>query len=133
MIFDAVEKAGLNAIVAGAACCPVFGSDAKVYIPFANSSAPLCLLAAAVGGVGSLLGDLAHLGIHEADISEKWKDNSSFVTGLAINAALFPALLYCFNPTVARDFGLITAAGVGAASEFVGSASYSYLKENLYL
>ena len=130
----AIEKAGINGIVAGISTIPLFGSDATIYVPMAKSSAPLYVLAFAVGGVGSLVGDLAHTFIkNEIHISEKSKDKTSLIAGIAINAGLFAGLLYCYDPQVFNDFGTLKALGVGGASEFVGSASYTYLKENLYL
>ena len=134
MTFDALEKAGINGLVAGAATLPLFGTRATIYVPFAESSAPLSVLAFAVGAVGSIAGDLAHTFIkNDVDISEKWKDRTSLIAGVAINGALFAGLLHCYNPQVLQDFGKAQAVGVGALAEFAGSASYSYLKENLYL
>ena len=134
MFFDSLEKSGINGLVAGLTTIPLFGSDATIFVPFANSSAPLSVLAFAVGGFGSLVGDLTHSFIkNEIHVSEKWKDRTSLIAGVGINAGLFAGLLYCYDPAVLRDFGTMQALAVGGLSEFVGSASYSYLKENLYL
>lgn len=134
MILQAIEKAGINGIVAGATTCALWGQKSAVYVPYINSTAPLYALAFGVGAIGSLTGDAVHQFIKsEIHISEKAKDSASMFLGLGINGAMFAGLLYAFDPSVLRDFGVIQAFTLGAGSEFVGSASYGYLKENLYL
>ena len=134
MFLYALEKAGINGLIAGLATIPFFGTDATIFVPFAKSSAPLSFLAFAVGGVGSLTGDLAHSFIKkEVHIAKKWKDRTSLITGVAINAGLFAGLLYMYDPKVLTDFGYLKALGVGGLAEFAGSASYTYLKENFYM
>ena len=134
MSFDALEKAGINGLIAGAATIPLFGTDATIFVPFANSSAPLSVLAFAVGATGSIVGDLAHCFIKDdVDISEKWKDRASLISGVVINGALFAGLLHMYDPKILEDFGKLKAVAVGGGAEFAGAASYSYLKENLYL
>ena len=133
-MFDCCEKAGLNGIAAGAATLGLFGTKAKVYMPYFNSNVSLSALALGVGAVGSIIGDLAHKFIKdEVSISEKWKDRTSLLSGVAINGALFTGLLYLYNDQVAKDFGIATGFLVGGGSEFLGSASYNYLKENMYM
>ena len=134
MFIHTLEKAGLNGAIAGVATCGLFGTKAAVYVPFVNSTAPLYALAFGVGALGSVTGDLVHQFIKsEIHISEKASDSASLFLGMGINGGMFAALLYVFDPLVLSDFGVIQAFGVGAASEFAGSASYSYLKQNLYL
>ena len=134
MIFDAVEKAGLNGLTAGAATLAFFTPKAKVFMPWANSNVPLSAVAFGVGATGSLIGDLIHKYVNnDVDISEKAKHQTSFYTGLAVNGALFCGLLCLYDKSVCDDFGWATAMGMGALSEFVGSSGYSYLKENLII
>ena len=134
MFFDAVEKAGLNGIAAGALTLPIFGNKAQVFVPFANSEVPLSAMAFAMGACGSLAGDVVHKFINEeVDISEKWKDRTSLIAGVAINAGLFYSALCMFDSKVCEDFGALTALCVGGGAELIGSGTYSYLKENLYL
>ena len=114
MFFDAVEKAGLNGIAAGALTLPIFGNQATVYVPMANSNVPLSALAFAIGAGGSLIGDVVHKFINESvDISEKWKDRTSLIAGVGINAGLFYGALCCYDPEVCKDFGAVTALCVG--------------------
>lgn len=131
---DVFEKAGLNGIAAGAGTLAIYGTSAKVYMPYFGSNVSLPAVAFGLGAVGSLLGDLAHKFIKDdVDISEKWKDRTSLLAGVGLNGALFTGLLYCYNQDVANDFGYATAFLVGAGSEFLGTASYNYLKENMYM
>ena len=133
-MMDFFEKAGLNGIAAGAGTLTVFGTNAKVFMPYFGSNVNLAAVAFGLGAVGSLLGDLAHKFIkEEVDISEKWKDRTSLLSGVALNGALFTGLLYCYNREVANDFGYATAFLIGGGSEFIGTASYNYLKENMYM
>ena len=134
MFVDTLEKAGLNAVAAGAATWFLFGKDANVFVPFVNGPAPLYALSATAGAVGSIAGDLTHQTVKsEIHISEKAQDSASLFLGLGINGALFSGLLYLYDPQVLSDFGALKAFGVGAAAEFAGSSSYAYLKQNLYL
>ena len=132
-MFEAFEKAGLNGIFAGAGTLGVFGTKATVQMPWFNSNVSLAALAFGVGAVGSLIGDAAHKFIKEdVDISEKWKDRTSLLTGIGLNGALFTGLLCLYNRQVCSDFGYGMAFLMGGGSEFLGSASYNYLKSNLY-
>ena len=134
MFLDAVEKAGLNGITAGALTLPIFGTQATVFVPMANSNVPLSALAFAIGAGGSIVGDILHKFINEeVDISEKWKDRTSLIAGVAINAGLFYGALCYFDPEVCKDFGTMTALCIGGGAELVGTGTYSYLKENLYI
>lgn len=134
MLFDTIQKAGLNGITSGLATTAWFGSGARVYLGLANSEVPLYLLAFSAGATGSIMGDIAHSFIFDdVDISEKWKHRTSLITGITINAGLFVGLLCFYDKKVCDDFGWMLGAGVGGLSELVGSGVYSNLKENLYL
>ena len=133
-MIEAFEKAGLNGVAAGAGTLCIFGTGAKVFMPYFGSNVNLGALAFGVGAVGSLVGDLAHKFIKDdVDISEKWKDRTSLLTGMAINGALFTGLLCLYDREVCKDFGYGMGFLVGAGSEFLGSASYNYLKSNMYM
>lgn len=133
-MFDAIEKAGLNGLAAGAVTLTYFTPKAKVFMPWANSNVPLSAVAFGVGATGSLIGDLIHkYVIDDVDISEKWKHRTSLVTGLALNGGLFTGLLFLYDKSVCNDFGFGQAFGVGALAELAGSGSYNYLKENMII
>ena len=133
-MFEAVEKAGINGIVCGVATLPLFGSSATITAPFTNSSMPLWLFSTVVGGCSSLVGDLAHLAMKEdVAISEKWNNRSTLLISAGVNAALFYGGMCMLSPAVGRDFGMIRSVIVAGGGELVGSALYSYAKENLYL
>ena len=134
MFLESVEKAGINGIVAGAASVALFGSRATVVAPMTNMTMPLYALLFLGGAAASFVGDGLHMFMKdELPISKKANDRTSLVTGLAINAVALAGLLYVSDQTIAKDFGYFNALAVGAASEFVGSSSYTYLKEKQYI
>ena len=133
MLIEAVEKAGINGLITGALTIPVFGTNAKFVFPFTNQLVPLYGITFLVGTLGSFAGDVVHLIISDLPVSKKFKDTSNLVTGVAINAGLFACMLRMIGPGLAEDFGTMTALCVGGVGEFLGTASYNYLKENLYL
>ena len=133
MFLEAVEKAGINGIIAGVASAGYFGLNAQVAGLMTNQTIPLYVLAGSVGAIGSLVGDGAHILMKDAiPVSKKFNDQASVVTGLAINGVLFGAMLYCYQPDILNDFGVIQAFAMGAGAEVAGSALYTYLKENQY-
>lgn len=133
-MFEAVEKAGINGIACSALTLPLFGSGAVVPAPMTNSTMPLWLYAFLLGGASSFAGDLAHLAMKpDVGISEKWRNRSTLLVSAGVNAALFYGGMALLSPGVARDVGIISAVGVAAGGELLGSALYSYGKENLYL
>ena len=133
-MFEAVEKAGINGIVCGIGTLPLFGSRATITAPFTNSSMPLWLFATLIGAGSSLVGDIAHLAMKDdVAISEKWNNRSTLLVSAGVNAALFYGGMCVLSPQVGRDFGMIRSLIVAGGGELVGSALYSYAKENLYL
>lgn len=133
MFMEAVEKAGINGIIAGGATAYLFGTSSKVVNLFGRGRMSFPLLAGIVGAGGSLVGDATHLTIQEAiPVSQKFNDQASVITGLAINGGLFAGLLYLYQPAILNDMGFIQAFAVGAGAEVAGSALYTYLKENEY-
>lgn len=134
-MFEAIEKAGINGIVTGAATAGLFGLSAKVRTPFMPQQLmPLYLLTFAGGAVASLVTDATHEFIQkEIPVSQKANDQVSVLTSMVLNGALFYGALYLSGSGIARDFGVFKALAVGAGSEWVGSASYTQLKEKMYL
>lgn len=134
MFGDAFEKAGLNGLTAGAATLVLFSPKAKIYSEFAQSNVPLACLGFGAGVLGSLIGDLVHKFVNnDVEISEKWKHRTSLLSGIGINGVLYTAILCAYNKEVCKDYGFALAFLVGSGSEFIGSGSYSYLKENMLL
>ena len=134
MFMEAVEKAGINGIVTAAASAAVFGTQAKVIAPFTNMTMPLYALIFIGGVASSFATDGLHLFMkEEIPISKKANDRSSVITAMAVNAVVLAGLLQITDASIAEDFGRMTALGIGAASEFAGAASYTYLKEKQYL
>ena len=135
MFMEALEKAGINGVVSGVASAYLFGSNARVMTPIVrNSTMPLWALVC-LGGVAS---SLATDGLHtflkdEIPISKKSNDRASLFSGLLINAGTFAGILYFTAPDVARDFGLITALGVGAGAEWLSASGYTYLKDRMII
>ena len=133
-MFEALEKAGINGAVCGAATLPLFGSSTRLQAPFTNSSMPLWLYAFLIGGGSSLVGDMAHLAMkQDVAISEKWNNRSTLLVSAGVNTALFFGTMCVLSPQVCRDIGIVRTAVIAGGGELVGSALYSYLKENLYL
>ena len=133
-MWEAVEKAGINGIVSGAASAVLFGTRAQVIAPMTNITMPLYALIFLGGVASSLLTDGMHLFMkEEIPISRKANDRTSVLAGLAINAVVFAGLLEVTSPGIAFDFGRMTALAVGAASEFASASSYTYLKEKMYI
>ena len=134
MFMEAVEKAGVNGLVSGAAAVALFGTQATVIAPMTNMTMPLYALIF-LGGIGSSLAtDALHLFMkEEIPISKKGNDRTSVIAGLAINAIIFAGLLEVSAPDIAADFGRYTALAVGAGAEFASASSYTYLKEKMYI
>ena len=133
MLFEAVEKAGINGLITGALTIPVFGTKAQILFPLTNQYVPLYLVSFLVGGLGSFAGDIVHLIFSELPVSKKFTDTSNVLLGVAINGGLFALMLNMIDTQVAVDFGTMTALCIGGAGEFLGTASYNYLKDNLYI
>lgn len=134
-MWEAIEKAGINGIITGAATAALFGLNASVRTPFVEKhTMPLYVLTALGGGLSSIVTDGVHEFVQEEiPVSKKANDQVSVLTSLALNGALFYGSLYLFNANVANDFGALKAFAVGAGSEWVGSASYTQLKEKMYI
>ena len=133
MFMEAVEKAGINGIAVGGATAYLFGSKSTVANIFGRGKMSFPLLAGIVGATGSLIGDATHLTVQEAiPVSQKFNDQASVVSGLAINGGLFAGLLYLYQPAILNDMGFIQAFCIGAGAEVGASALYTYLKENEY-
>ena len=133
MFMEAVEKAGINGLVASAATAAYFGTKASVAGLLNNQTMHLYVLCGLVGAAGSAIGDGAHILLKDTvPISKKANDKASVITGLAINGVLFGAVLYAYQPEILNDFGAIQAFGMGAGAEVAGSSLYTYLKENNY-
>ena len=133
MFMEAIEKAGINGIIAGGVSAYLFGTSSTVASLFGRGQMNFPLFAGIVGATGSLVGDATHITIQEAiPVSQKFNDQASVISGLAINGALFTGMLYLYQPAILRDVGLLQAFGIGAGTEIAGSALYTYLKENEY-
>lgn len=134
-MWEAVEKAGINGIITGAATAALFGMKAQVRTPFTSKNTmPLYVLTFLGGSIASFITDGVHEFIQEEiPVSRKANDQASIITSMALNGALFYGALYLAGSQIAADYGALKALGIGAASEWVGSASYSLLKENMFL
>ena len=133
-MWEAFEKAGINGIVTGAATAALFGTKAKVVVPMTTRLIPLYCATFLCGAVTSFATDGVHEFIkEEIPVSRKFNDQMSVISSTLLNGALFYGALRLYSPGVARDFGAIQAFAVGAGSEWVGSASYTQLKEKMYL
>ena len=134
MFMEAVEKAGINGLVAGAAAAALWGTQATVMAPYSNMTMPLYALIFLGGVASSFVTDGLHVFMKdEIPISKKANDRTSVIAGLAINAIIFTGLLEVSAPDIAADFGRMTALAVGAGSEFAAASSYTYLKEKMYI
>ena len=133
MFMEAIEKAGINGLLAGGASAVMFGTDSAIQSPFGQPM-PFPIFVGLAGATGSLIGDGIHIMMKDSiPVSKKANDRASTITSAIINGMTLGGLLYCYDPAVLSDFGIISAFAVGAGSEFVGSASYTYLKENSWL
>ena len=133
MFMEAVEKAGINGLLSGGASAYLFGTGSQINSPFGQAM-PFPIFAGLVGATGSLIGDGIHIMMKDSiPVSKKANDRASAVTSAIVSGMAFGGLLYAYNPAVLGDFGMLQAFAVGAGSEFAGSASYTYLKENSWL
>ena len=131
---EAVEKAGINGIITGAASVAMFGSQPTVIAPYTNMTMPLYALLFLGGVASSFVTDGLHVFMKdEIPISKKANDRYSVIAGMAVNAVVLAGLLQMTSPGIASDFGRITALGLGAGAEFAGASSYTYLKEKMYI
>ena len=134
MFSEALEKAGINGIITGAASAALFGMNVAVVPPFMSMTMPLYVYMFLGGTLASLVTDGLHVFMKdEIPISKKANDRTSVIAGLAINAIAFAGLLQISSPTILEDFGRLNALAVGAASEFAAASSYTYLKEKMYI
>ena len=134
MFMELVEKAGINGLVSGASSAVLFGVNSRVIAPYTNMTMPLYALIFCGGVISSLVADGVHVFMkEEIPVSSKANDRSSVVAGMAINAIIFAGLLQLADPSIAQDFGRISALAVGAGAEFVSASSYTYLKDSKYL
>ena len=134
MFIEAVEKAGINGLITGAASAAIFGTGAKVVPPFTSMTMPLYAYIFLGGMASSFITDGLHTFLKdEIPLSKKANDRTSVIAGLAINAVVFAGLLEIVDTNIAEDFGRISALCVGAASEWASAASYTYLKEKMYI
>lgn len=134
MFMETLEKAGINGIVTAAASVGLFGANATVVPPFMNNTMPLYAYLFLGGVASSLVTDGFHLFMkEEIPVSKKANDRTSVVAGLAINAIVFAGLLEVVDSSIARDFGRVTALGVGAGAEWLSASGYTYLKEKMYI
>ena len=130
---QAVEKAGINGLITAAASVAVFGTQASVIAPMTSMTMPLYALIFLGGVASSFATDGLHIFMKDTiPISKKANDRTSVITSMAVNGLVLAGLLQVTSPGIAADFGRMMALGMGAASEFAGSASYTYLKENSY-
>lgn len=134
-MLEAIEKAGINGLITGAATAALFGLQAQVRTPFTSQNTmPLYVLTFLGGSLSSLVTDGIHEFIQEEiPVSQKVNDQVSIVTSMALNAGLFYGALYLCDASVASDFGAFKALAIGAGSEWVGSATYTQLKENMFI
>ena len=133
MFMEAVEKAGINGLLTGGASAYLFGVSSRISSPFSQSM-PFPIFAGLVGAGGSLIGDGIHIMMKDSiPISKKANDRASSITSAIVSGMAFGGLLYAYDPAVLNDFGMLSAFAVGAGSEFAGSSSYTYLKENSWL
>ena len=131
---EALEKAGINGLITGAASAALFGTSAKVIAPMTNMTMPLYALTFLGGVASSFITDGFHIFMKdEIPVSKKGNDRTSVVAGLAINAIVFAGLLECVDPAIAADFGRVSALAVGAGAEWLSASSYTYLKEKMYI
>ena len=95
---------------------------------------PFPIFAGLVGASGSLIGDGIDIMMKDSiPVSKNANDRASSITSAIVSGMAFGGLLYAYDPKVLNNFGMLSAFGAGALSEFGGSASYTYLKENSWL
>jgi hypothetical protein len=133
MFMEAIEKAGINGLITGAASAAIFGTQASVIAPMTNMTMPLYALLFLGGVASSVATDGLHLVMKDIPISKKANDRASVVAGMAVNGIVLAGLLQVTSPEIANDFGKVMALGLGAAAEFGGASSYTYLKEKMYI
>ena len=120
-------KAMTCATVSGGATAMMFGRDTPVRLPFLGGRAvPLWSAAAAASGVASVGADMVHESIYPAweksMVGDQW---NTLLTAGAAGAGLNCAVLYAYDPSILRDFGMWQAVAIGAGSEMLGAAIYN--------
>lgn len=102
-LMSAFEKSILQGLTTGVATGVYYGTDALAQIPMIGQTR-LIYVAAAVGGVASLLNDYVHNMVkEEVHISKKAEDEASLLLGAGLGAVMYNFSLAAINPSLASD------------------------------
>ena len=128
-----LEKAGLCGLATGVFGTYFFGLDAMYNFQYMNLSVPLLAITLPLGFANSFIADGVHSFIHQhIPLGKKTQDKTAFITNAVIAGTTFTALM-ALSTNMSSAFGMGGGFIAGAFSEVVGSATYEYLVNNLYI
>lgn len=130
-----LEKAGICGVATMGIGIGFLGlGQTSWLIPGTATSVPVEFLTLGVGAVNSVVADGIHKFVNEhIPLGKKTSDKVSFFTNAAISGASFFALLHLAGSNVPYQYTFLRAFATGGLGEIVGSASYEYLVNNLYI
>ena len=130
-----LEKAGLCGFASACIGAAFFGfGQSSWVVPGTNMDVPLELLTFTVGTANSFVADGIHTVINKVvPLGKKTQDKTALITNAVVSGASFFALLHLGGSNVPYQYTLLKAFLTGAGGELIGSASYEYLLNNLYI
>ena len=122
---DSIGKAMTCAAVSGGVTALNWGTATPVTIPMLGRQVPLWSAAAFGSGLASVGADMVHESIFPAWEKAMVSENTNqAITSAAAAGMLNAGVLYAYDPTILRDFGMWQAVAMGGAAEYVGGMLY---------
>ena len=122
---DSLGKSLTCAGLSGAVTAAMWGRDTPVQIPMLGRQVPLWSAAAFGSGVASVGADMVHESIfptwEKSMVSENMNQQ---LTAAAAAGMLNAGVLYAYDPSILRDFGMWQAVAIGGAAEWAGGMPY---------
>ena len=129
-----LEKSGFVGAATGIMGGLLFGFDSYYTMPIVNTRLPLLYFTIPLGVANSFVADGMHTFINKhIPLGKKSADQTTFLLNAGISGASLIALMGIIDPTLLNSFNLLPAFLVGAIGEIVGTGTYEYLAENMYI
>ena len=122
---DSIGKAATCAAFSGGMTAFNWGRDTPVQIPMLGRQVPLWSAASFGSAVASVGADMIHESIFPAWEKSMVSENmNQQITAAAAAGMLNAGVLYAYDPTILRDFGLWQAVAMGGMAEYMGGMLY---------
>jgi hypothetical protein len=129
-----LEKAGLCGVATGFMGASFFGIDAYYAPPLLGMRVPLLLFTIPLGAANSFIADGIHTFVNQhIPLGKKTADKTAFITNAVVSGGSLVALMSIIDPNLMKSFSLLNAFLTGSVGEIVGSATYEYLLNNMYI